>query len=113
MKILGQIETHRLGRAVEALLSGQYRWRQVVAMEGAMVRGYVQRMDGGKLHSEYAVQVATDGSQGWCSCRDHFVGGHTCEHIAIAVLVMAQQAAEAQQADNRSRGVQRPKVVGA
>ena len=113
MKLLGQIETRRLGRAVEALLSGQYKWQQVAVMEGAVVRGYVQRMQDGKLHSEYAVQIAADGSQGWCSCRDHFVGGHTCKHIAIAALVIAQQVAAEQPADNKSRGVQRPKVVGA
>lgn len=113
MKVLGDMETRRLGRAIEGLVSGQYRWQQIEVVESAVVRGYVQRMEGDKLHSEYAVQIAADGSRGWCSCRDYFQGGHQCKHIAIAALALAQQQAAAQPADNRARGVRRPRVVGA
>ncbi|WP_066638608.1 SWIM zinc finger family protein [Desulfolucanica intricata] len=113
MKVLGDMETRRLGRAIEGLVSGQYRWQQVVVIENAVIRGYVQRMEGDRFHNEYAVQIAKDGSRGWCSCRDYFVGGHQCKHIAIAALALAQQQSAVQPADNRSRGAQRPRVVGA
>lgn len=100
-EIIAQVEEARVGRAVAGLISGSYRFQVVQRGEG-VVKGYVQRLEEGRLVAEFAVLLSEGGSQ--CSCRDCFVGGHACRHIALAALALLAEQAEAERAGSQQEG---------
>jgi predicted nucleic acid-binding Zn finger protein len=88
-QMLAMVETQRLQKAVEGLVSGAYTIT-VTSQGEAEIRSFVANGDG----KEYGVVLS--GGQAFCSCKDAVYRHGICKHaVALALYTIRTPQAEA------------------
>jgi hypothetical protein len=100
-QILAKVESSRLQKAVEGLVSGAYEVT-VARREKEYVAGYV------KNGTEYAVTL-TEGLA-TCSCPDSMYRHITCKHQALFALWLVRHPVEEHSAEERKPDLSLAKV---
>lgn len=94
-QILAKVDSSRLQKAVEGLVSGAYTTTLTQQDEGE-IRGFVANGDG----KEYGVVLT--GGQAFCGCKDAIYRKVVCKHaVALALYAIRNPKAE-QPAEERT-----------